>query len=60
VTARARGEGEKAELGVVVKTGARGGERAKRASFEEDEHTRDESREMASQLIILWLHPLLN
>ena len=49
MTARARGEGEKAELGVVVKTGARGGERAKRASFEEDEHTRDESREMASQ-----------
>jgi len=33
------------------------GDRAKRASFEEGEHTRDESREMATDG---WLHPLLN
>ena len=31
--------------------------RAKRASFEEDEHTRDESREFGYRQ---WLHPLLN
>jgi len=32
----------------------------KRASLEEDEHTRDGSREMAADIILKQLHPLLN
>jgi len=32
------------------------GERAKRASFDEDEHTRDESREMATDIYGYYIH----
>ena len=40
----------------LMKKKALAGEQAKRASFEEDEHTRDESREMATDIIKGYIH----
>ena len=40
------------DVRVLLQQPGKAGERAKRASFEEDEHTREESREMATDIIM--------